>query len=70
MCEKCELVRGPKTIKMVKRDTGTSLNFDLDKVPQFESIPVPEGTKTVEVYHCKDVYGYKEAWVTVVGIKD
>jgi hypothetical protein len=70
VCKCCSLLRGPKTLKFVERSTGCELNFEFDKVPQFEPIVIKEGEHTVEIYECHDVPGYKDAYVIVLQRED
>ncbi len=66
VCKCCTLLRGPKTLTFQKRTTGCHLNFEFDHVPQFQPVEIEEGERTVEIYQCHDVPGYKDAYIVVV----
>lgn len=69
-CKCCTLLRGPKRIILQTRSNGCSLNFSLDGNPQFDPIKVADGERTVEIYQCHNVPGYKEVFVTIVSQKE
>ena len=52
------------------RSTGCSLNFSLDGVLQFEPIRVEDGERTVEIYECCNVPGYKSVYMTLISQKE
>lgn len=66
----CTLLRGPKRIILQTRTKGCSINLELDGVPQFEPVRVEDGERTVEIYECHNVPGYKSVYVTVFSQKE
>lgn len=69
-CKCCTLLRGPKKFIMQTKTTGCRLNFEIDYVPQFEPVKIEDGERTVEIYECHNVPGYKSVYITIISQKE
>lgn len=66
LCECCELLRGPTTVVLRNQTNSCTLNSLVDGQPLFEPIEVENGDRSVAMFQCHNVPGYREVFITVV----